>query len=429
MREDEASLPPPSAGLRRITAPISVAVFAVAAAGIAVSASDGTSAAVIAGATAALAVAALGTAATYTRWHWAAGPGVLALAVVGLAGAVLAALLPNTAGFVIAYLALAGLGMRLPPRPVPALAAGLVVFAALNIGLLTAPVSVANLLSLDIGAAFVFAVGAFARSAQVAQEQARAAQARAEDLLAKLRASQAAQAQAAALTERARLAREIHDVLAHALAGLVLALDTMELLGKQGDAGPGTLARMLEQVTRGQRIAREGLADTKRAVAALRGDELPGPGLLDRLVRDTAAATGIVAEFSLVGIERALPPEVGLTIYRTAQEALTNTAKHAGRGARAEVRLTYRENTVELVIDDTRPENAPDARDGLTFGGYGLTGMRERAELLGGNLTAGPAGPGFQVRLQLPAPSSPPHPPYPPHPPSPVDDQVNELRS
>src|ERR1700728_56061 len=165
MREDEAPLPPPSAGLRRITAPISVAVFAVAAAGIAVAASHGTSAAVITGAAAALAVAALGTVATHIRWHWAAGPSVVVMAVVGLAGAVLAALLPDTTGFVIVYLALAGLGMRLPPRPVPALAAGLVVFAALDIGLLTAPVSVANLLSLDIGAVFVFAVGAFARSA------------------------------------------------------------------------------------------------------------------------------------------------------------------------------------------------------------------------------------------------------------------------
>ena len=104
-------------------------------------------------------------------------------------------------------------------------------------------------------------------------------------LLAQVPASQAAQAEAAALTERAPLAREIHDVLAHALSGLVLALDTMELPGRQGNADPRTLERMLEQVTRGQRMARVGLADTKRAIAALRGDALPGrPGSLSALM-------------------------------------------------------------------------------------------------------------------------------------------------
>jgi signal transduction histidine kinase len=257
--------------------------------------------------------------------------------------------------------------------------------------------------SQDVGAAFVFAVGAFTRSARISQDRARVAQERAEDLLAQLRASQAAQAEAAALTERARLAREIHDVLAHALSGLVLALDTMELLGRQGDDAPGTLQRMLEQVTRGQRIARDGLADTKRAIAALRGDELPGPDLLDRLVRDSTATTGIRAELTVAGSQRPLPPEVGLALYRTAQEALTNTVKYAGRAAELELRLTYRDDAVELIIEDRRSADAPLPSAGLTFGGYGLTGMRERAELLGGSLTAGPTDRGFGVQLRLPA--------------------------
>ena len=157
----------------------------------------------------------------------------------------------------------------------------------------------------NVGAAFLFTVGLFTRSTRVSQARARAAQARAEGLLAELRASQAAQAEAAALTERTRLAREIHDILAHSLSGLVLALDTAELLARRGGAGtergrhpgralPGarpdtdTVALMLGQVNRAQRIAREGLADTRRAISALRGDELPGPALLDRLVRQTS---------------------------------------------------------------------------------------------------------------------------------------------
>jgi len=122
-------------------------------------------------------------------------------------------------------------------------------------------VSVPALATLDIGAAFLFAIGAFTRSSTMAQEQAQAARARAESLLAQLRAAQAAQAEAVALTERTRLAREIHDILAHALSGLVLALDTMELLGAQArpaqtrpaqTAGQddAALNQLLEQVTR-----------------------------------------------------------------------------------------------------------------------------------------------------------------------------------
>ena len=89
---------------------------------------------------------------------------------------------------------------------------------------------------------------------------------------------------------------------------------------------------MLEQVNCAQRIARDGLDDTRRAIAALRGDALPGPALLDRLVRDTATATGISGRLTVCGTERPLSPEIGLTLYRTAQGALTNTARYTGRG-------------------------------------------------------------------------------------------------
>jgi signal transduction histidine kinase len=329
------------------------------------------------------------------------------LTVVGLAGASLSGLLPGTPSFVIVCLALTGIGMRLPP--VWAASAGLAIFAAANLVLLPAGrVSLLSLAAQDVAAAFTFAIGAFCRSARISQQRSLDAQARAEDLLARLRASQAAEAQAAALTERARLAREIHDILAHALSGLVLALDTAELLGRQGGAGPDVLARILEQVTRAQRIARDGLTDTRRAVSALRGDELPGPGLLDRLVADTAAATGIRAALTVTGQRRPLPPEIGLALYRTAQEALTNTAKYAGRDGHAQLRLCYGDHDVELAVEDARSGDArPPAPAGLTFGGYGLAGMRERAELLGGQLTAGPTGTGFRVLLRLPASAQP----------------------
>jgi signal transduction histidine kinase len=164
---------------------------------------------------------------------------------------------------------------------------------------------------------------------------------------------------------------------------------------------------MLGQVNRAQRMAREGLADTRRAISALRGDELPGPALLDRLVRQTSEATGSQAELTVAGEPRPLSPEVGLALYRTAQEALINTAKYAGRGGRAELSLTYRTDGIELAIEDARaPDAAPPRSGGLTFGGYGLTGMRERAELLGGRLTAEPTDQGFLVLLWLPTGSA-----------------------
>jgi signal transduction histidine kinase len=365
----------------------------------------GRSPAVIAGAVVALVVAVSGMGhAVITESGTAAR--LVALTAAGLAGAALIGLVPETSGYLAVFVALIGLGMELPP--VLALCAGLVVFAAANLSLfLAARLSLTNVISNDVGAAFLFTVGVFARSMRVSQARARADQARAEDLLAQLQASQAAQAQAAALTERTRLAREIHDILAHSLAGLVLALDTAELLGRRGeacpDAGSDTVAKILAQVTRAQRIAREGLADTRRAVSALRGDELPGPALLDRLVRDTSEATGIHAALTVAGEQRPLSPEVGLALYRTAQEALINTAKYAGRAGTAELRVTYGTGDVELAIEDARSADAaPPGHAGLTFGGYGLTGMRERAELLGGRLTAGPTDKGFRVLLWLP---------------------------
>jgi signal transduction histidine kinase len=357
--------------------------------------------AVIAVATVALLAAVGGTAVAIIDRHGPDARSLAALAVTGLGGALIFGLVPTTPSYLIISIALAGLGMRL--RLVPAAITSLAVLAAADLAFVLAPqLSVAGLISQNIGAAFVFSVGAFARAARNAQNESRAAQARAEDLLAQLRASQAAQAEAAALTERARLAREIHDILAHALSGLVLALDTMELLGRQSDADPAALSKIMEQVARSQRIARDGLADTRRAIAALRGDELPGPALLNRLVTETAAATGITAVLTVTGEQRPLAPEIGLALYRTAQETLTNTAKYAGRNGSAELRLSYRDGDIELAVEDARSCDALPPPPGLTFGGYGLTGIRERAELLGGKLTAGPTDHGFKVLLQLP---------------------------
>jgi signal transduction histidine kinase len=396
----EGARPWAATGPQRIAVPVSAAVLIAVTTAVCLDL-PGRSAGVIGASVAALAVAVAGVACVCLL-SVSARADTAALMAVGFAGTLLGAILPATPAFVLVYLALAGLGMRLPLRP--ALTAAVVVFAAMNLAYFVAgKVPVLGVASQDIGAAFLFAIGAFTRSSRIVQEQARVAQSRAEDLLKQLQASHAAQAEAAAFRERARLAREIHDILAHALSGLVLALDTMELLGRQASADPRALEQMRGQVSRAQRMARDGLADTRRAIGALRGDELPGPALLDRLVLEAAATTGVRAELAVSGLQRPLSPEVGLALYRTAQEALTNTAKYAGAGASAEVRLTYAEDAVELVVQDRRSDSAHAVAAGMTFGGYGLTGMRERAELLGGSLTAGPTDLGFGVCLRLPA--------------------------
>jgi signal transduction histidine kinase len=353
------------------------------------------------GAIATLLVVVAGAAAVLVRRPGEGGLSLTALVILGLAGAALAMLLPQSQAYLILYLALAGLGLRTSMRAWPAIATVVAIFAIMNVGyFLFTDGSVTGWITQDIALVFIFS---FMRATRLAEERARAAQRRAEILLGELRAAQKARDEATALAERARLARDIHDVMAHALSGLVISLDTMELLGSQRDPGPDTMRRMLEHVRRAQRIARDGMNDTRQAIAALRGEALPGPALLDRLINDIAAAAGICASLTVSGTALPLPPQVGLTLYRTAQEALTNTAKYAGRGATAEVRLSYSDDAVALAIEDQGDGEAGGRIQALSNGGYGLAGMRERAELLGGSLTASPTGNGFTVRLRLPA--------------------------
>jgi signal transduction histidine kinase len=197
---------------------------------------------------------------------------------------------------------------------------------------------------------------------------------------------------AAALAERARIARDVHDVLAHSLAGLSLSLQGARLMLVRD----GASAEAIEQVTRAQGLAAEGLAEARRAVAALREDAVPGVRALGDLVTAYRLESGASASFEVVGDERELPADVLTTLYRTVQEALANTRKHAP-GAPVEVRLAYGDDVL-LTVED-RPGRRPER---AAPGGYGLVGMRERAELVGGTLTAGPTDEGWRVELRVP---------------------------
>ncbi|MDN3359348.1 histidine kinase [Actinomadura sp. DC4] len=197
------------------------------------------------------------------------------------------------------------------------------------------------------------------------------------------------------LAERSRIAREIHDILAHSLSAQLVHLEGARLLMVSGRTDEA-----LDRVERARGLARSGLEETRRALATLRGDIPP----MDVVLRELAEEHRLLADAScavtITGVRSELPAKAGLAVIRTAQEALTNARKHAP-GAAVVVALRYTDSWCELEVTDTggTREPGPLATSG---GGYGLVGMRERAELIGGTLEAGPAGEGFRVLLRVP---------------------------
>jgi signal transduction histidine kinase len=223
--------------------------------------------------------------------------------------------------------------------------------------------------------------------------QLRRGRAEADELIEELRESRAAAAEAAAFEERGRVARDMHDVLAHSLSALALQLEGTRLLARDRGADADVVAA----VERAHHLAAEGLAEARDAIAALRGDELPGPERLQHLA-DAFAGDAVVR---VTGEPRELGSEARLAIYRTAQEALTNVLRHSGFD-RVEIALAYEIDGVRLVVQDFGPGEPVRVGAPSPGGGYGLTGMRERAELLGGRLRAEPTSDGFLVELWLP---------------------------
>jgi len=214
-----------------------------------------------------------------------------------------------------------------------------------------------------------------------------------------LKASREAEARAAAAAERGRLSREMHDVLAHSLSALALQLETTRLLARSR----GVDEEVTQAVDRAHHLAASGLDEARRAIATERGDELPGPERIGALLDAFAEQSGLPVAIEVHGEPRELAPEARLAVYRTAQEALTNVRRHA-TAERVQVELNYFPDSTVLVVEDHAIDGAPPAiAVGANGGGYGLTGMRERAELLGGELVAAPTTKGFRVELRLPA--------------------------
>jgi signal transduction histidine kinase len=205
--------------------------------------------------------------------------------------------------------------------------------------------------------------------------------------------------------ERLRIARDLHDTVAHSMATItVQAGSALHVLGDRDDRIRGALTAIRETSKHALREMRATLGQLRRGTE--NGAIQMAPGGLDRLpaLRDAVTAAGAPVTIAVEGEQRPLPPSVDAVAYRIVQESLTNVLRHAGPAARATVRLWYEPTALGIsVIDDGAGATTavPDG-DGLGAG-HGLTGMAERAASVGGEVTAGPRGAGgFEVSARLP---------------------------
>jgi signal transduction histidine kinase len=223
-----------------------------------------------------------------------------------------------------------------------------------------------------------------------------------EDKAARLEAERHAEAKVAAAAERARIARELHDVVAHHVSVMVVQADGA---GYALRTDPDRAEVALQAIAG---TGRHALTEMRRLLGVLRSSDeqatltpVPGLGELRELL-DQARAAGLQVSYTLTGTPRELSEGAELAAYRVVQESLTNTRKHAGLAATAAVTLRYEPDGLFVeVTDDGLGSSGADA------GGHGLAGMRERIAMYGGTVTAGPLpGGGFGVTARLPCPSA-----------------------
>ena len=337
-----------------------------------------------------------GVAGSLPRRELPDGQRLVALIVAAAGTCLLTAVQPDSAAFAGIYYVVVIAGMRLD-RTLGLVVAGVTLAAVVAVMALTGDTANGSIPGLVLSVVPWFLIMRLVRRLL---ERGREAEA----LVEELRESRAAHAESVALAERSRVARDMHDVLAHSLSALALQLEGARLLARDRGSDP----EVVDAIERAHHLAAGGLAEARQAIAALRGDELPGPERLPALAEAFADSSDAGCELTVTGEPRELSSEARLALYRTAQEALTNVRRHSAAD-RVEIALRYADDGTTLVVQDHGP-GAPvavgppgDRVAGAAGGGYGLTGMRERAELLGGRLSAEPTTDGFRVELWLPA--------------------------
>ncbi|UXX94737.1 sensor histidine kinase [Streptomyces sp. AD2-2] len=300
-------------------------------------------------------------------------------------------------GFAIMALVPAGLG------EVPVLAAAAVLPMCIPAGpvrnacvaLLAVGFGVAVMVIFGSVAGLLSAVGVWLLADRSIEHAAlQAERDRAVALLAEVEASRASRQEAAALEERRRIAHEMHDVLAHSLAGLSMQLQAVRAIARR-DGAPATLTEPLD---RAAELARDGVQEARAAVGALRSVPLRGVADVDGLTRGFPGE----ARLRVSGRPGRLTPEAGHAVYRAVQEAMTNAARYA-TGSAIDVHLVWEGSELRAVVRD---HGLPAGRgpSGVQGSGTGLRGMAERIEAVGGSVTAGPApeGPGWRIALRVP---------------------------
>jgi signal transduction histidine kinase len=339
--------------------------------------------------------------AAWLLWAWNRTPERWAPALLGvfaITGGLLTAAAPNGPSSAFAFVAVVSAGVRFAGAP--AFAIYLLAALSVTVGAIAWDVAATGAAAYVAGLLAGLFAGIGRRTSLLRAEEA-------ELLLAQTQRSREEQVRAAALDERARIAREIHDVLAHSLAGLTIDLEATRMLVERGADTEQILAR----VDRAHALARDGLHETRRAIEALRGDAVGVRDQLEALVAEFRDGTGAEIELQVDGAIDDLPADVELALVRVTQESLTNARKHAP-GSAVQVTLERTAHAVRLRVVDTPPAEVgavvssagvPDDHDlAASGGGYGLKGMRERAELLGGMLTAERDGRRWQVDLVIP---------------------------
>ncbi|MFE9607760.1 sensor histidine kinase [Streptomyces sp. NPDC006012] len=228
-----------------------------------------------------------------------------------------------------------------------------------------------------------------------------------EERASRLEKEREAQAKVAVAAERARIARELHDVVAHNVSVMVVQADGAAYVL---DAAPDQAKKALETISS---TGRQALAEMRRLLGVLRtgehkesGEYVPQPDVeqIDELI-EQCRSSGLPVDFKVEGTPRPLPSGVELTAYRIVQEALTNTRKHGGPDAGASVRLVYFDDGLGLLVEDDGRGAPHELYDegGADGDGHGLIGMRERVGMVGGTLDAGPRpGGGFRISALLP---------------------------
>lgn len=314
------------------------------------------------------------------------------LAVMAVSGGVLAGLSPLSTALAIAAVATSSAGARLGfEKSLAVTSAAVAAFLAAG---LASGAPAETLLGYPLTFMGLWAFGLTRHSYLLRAEQA-------ERTLAETSRALMAETEAAALVERARIAREIHDVLAHSLAAVSVNLEAAEGLLSALPESP-ELAKAIECIGRAGVFTREGLADARRAILALRDNAAPLPDQMLALAKEYSTDSDTPVEFTVTGDPRPIAAEAGLAAYRTAQEALTNARKHAP-GQSVSLNLEYSPEEIAVRVVNPMPATGADRQLATTGAGYGLTGLRERAALGGGTLTAGPSDSEWQLTMKIPA--------------------------